>query len=265
MTSPVWFTRNGIEYTGKAAITLTKVAGAAYFKQPRVCGRCGGAGGADKWAHTGWTCFQCGGSGKSGTEKVKLYTADKLAKLDASSVKRHAKKEAALDVIRQAKADAERAGFAAWYARSADWVAEVKKVLPWLTDSEFSFVHGVYLAKVEMSFTPSEAMDEKTVEIVQRAANRQRAKEDSRYLGDRGDKVTFTGKAKELYYRPAENYGWSPLFIYSFKGDGFTVIYKGSKSFRDGETYSIKATIKELAEYKDGTKQTIIQRPTILQ
>lgn len=27
------------------------------------CGRCGGAGGADAWRFTGWTCYECGGSG----------------------------------------------------------------------------------------------------------------------------------------------------------------------------------------------------------
>jgi len=28
-----------------------------------TCHRCGGAGGAEKWRHTGYTCFQCGGAG----------------------------------------------------------------------------------------------------------------------------------------------------------------------------------------------------------
>lgn len=28
-----------------------------------LCRRCGGAGGADQWRHTGWTCFDCGGRG----------------------------------------------------------------------------------------------------------------------------------------------------------------------------------------------------------
>lgn len=29
----------------------------------RTCPRCGGAGGADKWAHTGRVCFECNGKG----------------------------------------------------------------------------------------------------------------------------------------------------------------------------------------------------------
>jgi len=34
------------------------------WKQNDQCNRCGGAGRADKWAHTGSVCYQCGGSGK---------------------------------------------------------------------------------------------------------------------------------------------------------------------------------------------------------
>jgi hypothetical protein len=33
-------------------------------KKTNTCNRCGGAGGADKWQMTGWTCYQCGGTGK---------------------------------------------------------------------------------------------------------------------------------------------------------------------------------------------------------
>lgn len=34
------------------------------FKSTNTCNRCGGAGKADKWIHTGSVCFKCGGSGK---------------------------------------------------------------------------------------------------------------------------------------------------------------------------------------------------------
>lgn len=42
--------------------TATKILDG--FKSNNTCNRCGGAGGADKWVHTGRTCYQCGGSGK---------------------------------------------------------------------------------------------------------------------------------------------------------------------------------------------------------
>lgn len=34
------------------------------FQKSNTCNRCGGAGGADKWKHTGTVCYKCGGSGK---------------------------------------------------------------------------------------------------------------------------------------------------------------------------------------------------------
>ena len=34
------------------------------FKANQTCPRCGGAGQADKWEHTGKVCYRCGGSGK---------------------------------------------------------------------------------------------------------------------------------------------------------------------------------------------------------
>jgi hypothetical protein len=38
--------------------------GTKYFLIDKPCDRCGGAGGADKWKPTGWTCYKCGGTGK---------------------------------------------------------------------------------------------------------------------------------------------------------------------------------------------------------
>jgi len=98
------------------------------------CSRCGGAGGGDKWQFTGWTCFDCGGSGKAQPRTEKLYTADQLAKLDAAQGKRDAKRavEAAAKLAeRQAAAAATAAAFdasrdaerAAAEARHAEWLA----------------------------------------------------------------------------------------------------------------------------------------------
>ena len=46
--------------------TLVRVDrnGTKYFAGMVTCDRCGGAGGADAWAYTGWTCYKCGGEGK---------------------------------------------------------------------------------------------------------------------------------------------------------------------------------------------------------
>jgi len=77
----------------------------------RPCSRCGGAGGADQWAHTGWKCFDCGGSGKHihGAKRLKGYTAEKLAQLNATAEKAAATRA----VKRAAKAEADAAAAAA--------------------------------------------------------------------------------------------------------------------------------------------------------
>lgn len=61
----------------------------------RKCVRCGGLGGSDAWKHTGWKCYRCGGRGEDPVnERVKLYTAEENAKLDAIAQKKAVKKAA---------------------------------------------------------------------------------------------------------------------------------------------------------------------------
>ena len=68
--------------------------GTKYFAVDSPCQRCGGAGGADKWAYTGWKCYECGGSGQGRTEIIKEYTPEYEAKLEERRAKRRAKWEA---------------------------------------------------------------------------------------------------------------------------------------------------------------------------
>lgn len=61
--------------------------GTKYYSGMVTCDRCGGAGGADKWAYTGWNCYKCGGTGKvQGTWKE--YTPEYEAKLEERRSKR---------------------------------------------------------------------------------------------------------------------------------------------------------------------------------
>ena len=88
--------------------------GTKYYEGDVPCSRCGGAGGADKWQFTGWTCYQCGGSGKE-HGKWKEYTPEYEAKLEAKRKARHEKWErehaeeiAKAEAERKAKEEAER-------------------------------------------------------------------------------------------------------------------------------------------------------------
>ena len=57
------------------------------------CPHCSGYGSLEKWARTGKTCFECGGSGLRPRPKiVKIYTPEHRAKLDAQKAARDAKR-----------------------------------------------------------------------------------------------------------------------------------------------------------------------------
>ena len=51
-----------------------------------TCERCGGAGGAEAWRHTGWTCFECGGHGAVGRDR-RVYEQTRDADLDEALTK----------------------------------------------------------------------------------------------------------------------------------------------------------------------------------
>lgn len=68
--------------------------GTKYYLDER-CPRCGGGGGDGKWMHTGWTCWECGGSGLARKPKVyKVYTDEYEAKLAERRAAKRSKYEA---------------------------------------------------------------------------------------------------------------------------------------------------------------------------
>ena len=69
--------------------------GTKYYEVETKCDRCGGRGGSDAWAYTGWTCYKCGGTGEGGWKIVKEYTPEYEAKLEEQRRKRAEKKEQA--------------------------------------------------------------------------------------------------------------------------------------------------------------------------
>jgi hypothetical protein len=75
--------------------------GTKIFKVLCPCKRCGGAGGSDAWAYTGWTCYECGGNGGWHYEEVKEYTPEYEAKLAERRAKRAEKKR--LELVAQAE------------------------------------------------------------------------------------------------------------------------------------------------------------------
>ena len=67
--------------------------GTRYYRGTQPCPRCGGKGGSENWRFTGFTCYQCGGSGVVEVE-WKEYTPEHEAKLAKARAKRQAKRMA---------------------------------------------------------------------------------------------------------------------------------------------------------------------------
>lgn len=94
--------------------------GTAKFEYQAPCPRCGGAGGSSAWTFTGWVCFECSGRGIGEVKTGRLYTAERLAKLNATQAKREAKRAEAARIEnerREAEAAAARTLFVEAHAQ----------------------------------------------------------------------------------------------------------------------------------------------------
>lgn len=252
------FSRDGTQRTPNAIAD-----GKPVFTYIDTCNRCGGAGGADKWQHTGWRCFDCGGSGKGATQKLKLYTAEKIAALNAAADKRNAIKAEKI-AAKQEQIEAERAARRQQFMTvNADFIARLQS----LCGIGGDFWNTLYTDMMARAVDPSP----RQVEIVDAEISRRVAKAASVCIGNIGERVTFhisTEKVIDITFRQGTNgyapYGSRYMFL-ARDAAGNRIIYKGNGDFpNEGESAIIKATVIEHAEYK-GEAQTIINRPKMIE
>lgn len=247
------FTRHGKQHTGPYS---TGPKGAAFYTRPRMCGRCGGAGRSDKWARTGYTCFDCGGARTRGTETVKLYTADRLAKLNAAKAKADAKRQAAADAKAEAEAAASAARRDAFLAKHGDLIESAKGY-------KDEFIRDVIDRAVERC-----EMTDNQAAAVAAAVARKVAEADARvasnHVGYVGERLTLAVTVERVasFERPAFNAPWTTTVVNIVTmrdAAGNAIVSKGRFYADKGERLTIKATVKEHSIYKD-ERQTIVQR-----
>lgn len=269
MTTIDGFYRDGTP-AGQVAAELFDARGKFQneITSPVTCGRCGGAGGADKWAATGWTCYDCGGAGKVvKTYSRPIYSAARLASLNKAEATRHAK-AAAKAAERQAKAEADRAAF---LAANAEWLA---KAAPFAGRSDFV---ADILRTIDRAGTITDGqrggVDAAIAKMI--AADQVRAA--SNWLGQLGERVEFTATVERASYLGRDHYGNSRFAITLRTDAGNAVTYFGRPDWLDatvtragwnaddyevrtGNRVTLKATVKEHSEFR-GQKQTVIARP----
>lgn len=248
------FTRSGQETLPVG----TDDKGRPYYVYQVCCGRCGGAGGLEQWRHTGFTCFECGGSGGKRNVRAQLYTAEQLAKLNATQAKRQATAAA-----KRAKKDAERAAEAKVQAEA--WIAANRALYDGLC--EFS-TRNDFIADMLANISKWGCLTEAQEKAAQKSIDKTRADiaraANARYLGNIGERVEITITVEKTIdiTPPDSRFGRRWLYI-CHDENGNAIIYRGNSWSMptEGQTGKIKATVEEHAEYR-GLKQTIISRPS---
>jgi hypothetical protein len=255
-----WFNRDGSPCERPVRqISVTT----ASFQRQESCNRCGGAGGWQGWP--GFTCYGCGGTGKGIVRTIKVYTAEKLAALNASQEKRNAKRQEAAE----AKHAEQRAAITAWRADNADTLAILRSEA---RNPEFPQEGGSeFLANLleQADYRPlSQAQIDAGLAAVQRERDRREQQARQQWIGKVGDRIEFSWTVTRVILLEDGGYGHgyyapSRYLVLGTDEKGNVVKYIGSGSFpHEGETVKAKATVKSHDTYK-GSKQTVIERPKL--
>jgi hypothetical protein len=259
------FTRDGREFTGRPL-----GGDRPYIMGQSRCGRCGGAGGADKWRHTGWTCFDCNGSGQGRPIRLPLYTAERLAKLNAIQERRRAAKAAEAAVraaAAQAEADAARGAFEAAHGEVIRWLESVAVSDDDVEGGIRPGFCGDMLIRARRWASWTDAQATAVYASWERAKARELARAASRWVGEVGKRLTLTVtvERENVFYRPSfSGYGEEAVYVTTMRtADGAAIVVK-SPRFRQevGDTFTLACTVKEHSEYR-GEQQTLVQRPTV--
>ena len=254
------FTRQGDEFTGEVE---TNCAGKAIRYVPIPCDRCHVINGQRLWvmgtengrpySKTGFECWTCGNTGVRGTRKERLYTESELARVNKTAATR-ADRKAEADRIAREQAEAARA------AKDAGFRAENAQFIAKLSSLDGEFWDGFRESFLTRAIAPTERqIGLVEAEIAKRAQNAA-----SGHLGAIGDKLTMTIAVERIIVLESKFYGTNYITI-ARDEQGNIISYKGLTDIGNkGDTLTIKATVKEHTVYK-GVKQTVIQRPKVLE
>jgi hypothetical protein len=255
-------------------------AGERAHRYTPKCWKCGGAGGAEAWRYTGWTCYACGGTGLGLTRIEKLYTREELDVLDARLQKRR-DREMAKRVAAQAIVDAERAERRAAFlaehaeilAKLDELVANERKSRPEWKDEQgvvdfWADVHDGIRTRVKLSEAQATMIDERHAEMLARRAATER-KQKAGWIGNINQRLKGV-RAKVVmckhigvnrdFYPPRNRY----LVRLETEAGHSLTWWTDHVETIDEEFVEVSFTVKDHDEYQ-GVPQTVVQRVTFKQ
>ena len=259
MTEIAFFDRDGRPVpTGRAVVPTGRRGNAGYYESVGPCSRCGGAGGADAWKVTGWTCYRCGNTDPMHHEvyRVKVYTPERNAQLDQARDKRDAKRAVKMEEARKAAAIVR-------LQRKVDSLnarPELEKELAHLIR-----VGDKFAESLKVSFDEYGSLTEAQLAGLDKALAEDRRRVTAQWVGEVGDRIEISVVVTRHWenYRPG-GYHHDPYFaiVTMRDGDGNEFVYKGGRPpvFGLGDRVTMKATVKGFSEF-NGMKQTRIARP----
>ena len=264
--------------------------GTNYYQDWR-CPHCGGAGCADAWKFTGYTCWYCGGTGKRSQAKIfKEYTPEYEAKLRARRQKAHAREmEKRREKAQELNAEFfKKNGFddlGRMYVVLGN-TFEIKDELKamgckfnpaigWHSDRELNpDEYQTIMLTADQIYEQDEAgvfdyrywSYEDVRELIEKANESLTSSSSSSYVGEVGEKIEITAKVTGFHsYKTHFNGHTIHHSINTFEDEAGNVFTWNTTAYFDalvGDQVKIKATIKGHSEYK-GIKQTELQRAKI--
>tara|TARA_B100000315_G_C14596019_1_gene599431 strand:- start:19660 stop:20577 length:918 start_codon:yes stop_codon:yes gene_type:complete len=265
-----WFLRDGTVFNPDEkmgeALTLSRFLSSprqvnsttAEVTMATLCSRCAGQGGSNCWSHTGWECFKCRGKQTGPAKKVKLYTKEKLVKLDATKALRDAKREAKNAEKAQAEAAIRRQEIeAAKQAMQARYPQAVSMLEAYTGDNTF-------LSDIQAKFNEGKPLTDRMASAIINACERENTKGDwQTYLAavESGFEEFPTGRTTvrgfiRSYKWKDDRFGGSTLKITLVDERGFVIHTTRPKSLsdllprREDGTVDLDAMLKGWIEFE---------------
>lgn len=243
------FYRNGspVKAEDHPHVVMGARGDSGYITESGPCSRCGGAGGSNAWKHTGWTCYRCGGRGTEPRTR-RVFTADKLARLNALAEKRAARKQAERD----RKAKEQRREF-------IDWAKPHGKLIGGILMAKGNSFLADIAAKLRRQWTLSPAQLEAARRVMDQAAKRTATDAMSQHVGEPKQRIEFEAVVIGVY-ETRNQFGHVDIVkMRDLAGNMFTWFASGYTGLVRDDRISIKGTVKKHDVFR-GIKQTLITR-----